>query len=121
MRGDVLPHQHPHQAAAKAPEGFLEEAARSALYAGVQSPLSGLAQLADHTTGAVSSVFNCEGTNFLPTVQFMDAPSEAKFGTSSWYAQQFGGALGVAGDFWLVHKGLGANVGAAGRTATGEA
>jgi len=111
MRGDFLPHSH--QAAAAAPEGFFEELTRSALYGGVQSPLSGLAQLTDHTTAAVAGVFNCEGTNLLPRVQFMDAPAEAKFGTGSWYAQQFGGALGVAGDFFLLHKAQG--LGTAGR------
>ena len=47
-------------------ESSVETFVRSALYAGIQNPINGAAQLMDRSTG----------TNLLPNLQFVDAPKE---------------------------------------------
>lgn len=73
------------------------ELLHSAAYAGLQAPLSGIAQLTDRVAG----------TNFLPSVTFMDAPKEQEFLSEKWHAQQVGAMLGMTAPFLLLHKGVG--------------
>lgn len=63
----------------------LEEFARTAAYAGIQQPISGVAQLVDRTVGSK-----------IESKLHMIAPTkEAKFGTTLWHAQAAGGAVGT--------------------------
>jgi hypothetical protein len=52
--------------------GFWAEAWSSFKYSGLQSPLNGLAQLADYTQVSDKVI----GKKLLPKVQFMEAPQE---------------------------------------------
>ncbi|MBY0546684.1 MAG: hypothetical protein K2W95_05300 [Candidatus Obscuribacterales bacterium] len=72
-----------------------------AAYAGLQSPVQGLAQLVDRTTGAHTE----------KSVTLMEAPPPAEFGTAKWHAQQVGSAAGMLAPFMLVAKGTHAAVG----------
>lgn len=72
-----------------------------AAYTGLQSPVQGLAQLVDRTTGA----------HLEKNVTVMEAPSPADFGTAKWHAQQVGSAAGMLAPFMLVAKGTHAAVG----------
>lgn len=73
------------------------ELLHSAAYAGLQAPLSGIAQLTDRVAG----------TNILPSVTFMDTPKEQEFLSKKWHAQQAGAMLGMTVPFLLLHKGVG--------------
>jgi hypothetical protein len=70
---------------------------RSAVYAGVQEPISGVVQLADKVSGS----------HFLPHVQFIDPCERADFGSASWHTQQFGAMLGVTAGLLALNKGVG--------------
>ena len=70
---------------AKEHESLPVQFLRSAVYAGVQQPISGVVQLADKISGS----------HMLPKVQFIDSCEQADFGTASWHTQQFGAMLGV--------------------------
>lgn len=69
----------------------LSDFGASFLHAGIQNPISGLTQIADHLIG----------TNVLPKVQIFESPDYAEFGSGRWYAQQFGGALGSIIPFFI--------------------
>ena len=75
-------------------EGVLESAVRSAAYTGIQEPVNGLIELAEKASGR----------SLLPSVDFIDSPQPAKFGTGNWHAQQIGSACGLAADFVLLSK-----------------
>ncbi|MBY0551084.1 MAG: class I SAM-dependent methyltransferase [Candidatus Obscuribacterales bacterium] len=83
--------------AVKADRNAGAELLHSAAYAGLQAPLSGVAQLTDRIAG----------TNLLPSVNFMDAPKEQEFLSTKWHAQQVGSMLGMTVPFLLLHKGVG--------------
>lgn len=81
------------------------EASYSAIYSGVQSPAIGLAQLADRGLN----------TSLAETINLLPAPAEADFGSTRWYAQQFGGGVGMILPFAATRgtmKGLGLSVAA---------
>ncbi len=73
--------------------GFVTEFLESAKFSGIQTPAQGLTQILDRVCG----------TDLMPTVTFMNAPKEAASSTD-WHAQQIGGAVGIAGDFFLVNR-----------------
>lgn len=83
--------QQPHKDAS-----LLEDFGRSLLHTVAQTPVNAVVQPIDR-------VF---GTNYLPHVQFIDAPQHAEFGTASYWAQQSGSAIGMLGTFWAVGKGV---------------
>jgi hypothetical protein len=72
-----------------------EEAAtlalHSAVYEGLQQPLTGLSQVCDRLTGSKIA----DSTHFIP------APDAATFGTLNWHAEQLGGAVGQLLPFML--------------------
>ena len=76
---------------------FGREFIHSFVYAGAQSPVNGIVQLADKTFG----------TNVLPSVQIIDAPEPTSAGSLEWHAQVLGSAGGVAADFLLLRKTMG--------------
>ncbi len=89
--------------AVKAPErqnkgvgDILGDAVHSALYTAMQEPISGVTQIVDEFAG----------TKYLPKVQFIGSPVQAKFGTADWHAQQVGSAVGMLLPFMLVGKGV---------------
>lgn len=69
---------------------------RSFAHSLVQSPLEGVAQLIDGKANGDTQ----------KAVHFINAPEQAKFGTSSWVAQQAGSGLGAILPVLLVHKGV---------------
>ncbi|MBY0547084.1 MAG: hypothetical protein K2W95_07310 [Candidatus Obscuribacterales bacterium] len=73
---------------------FSTEFVHSFAYAGVQSPVNGVVQLADKAFG----------TDILPSVQLIDAPTQTSGGSIEWHGQVLGGAVGVAADFLLLRK-----------------
>lgn len=73
---------------------LIKDFAQSALYAGVQTPIDGITQLVNHTADS----------ELLPSVQLIDAPTQAEFGSASWHAQQVGGAAGMLIPFMAVTK-----------------
>lgn len=77
--------------------GWMQEFGQAALHAGIQSPLQGLAQLADKGLG----------TDLEKRVTFMSAPKESEFMSSTWHAHQLGSMVGMAAPFLLLHKGVG--------------
>lgn len=96
---------NPSSLAEKAPESsqpskgageILGDAVHAALYSAVQEPVSGVTQIVDALAG----------TKFLPKVQFIDAPTQAKFGSLDWHAQTVGSAVGMLLPFMLVGKGV---------------
>lgn len=76
-------------------QGVLEQAGQAFLHSLVQSPINGVVQISDKAFGA----------NVLPSVQFIDAPKEADFGSKEWHAQQLGQAAGMIPWFVGLHKG----------------
>jgi hypothetical protein len=86
---------------------YLADAVHSAIYTGIQEPISGVTQIVDEFAG----------TKFQPKVQFMSAPEQVKFGSGEWHAQQVGAAVGTLLPFLLVRKGVRGVLG----TATEEA
>ena len=84
------------------PPDFAGELLRSFAYSALQSPVSGVAQLCDRASADAGSLVGVKGTKLLPNVQFMSAPKEAAFGSSTWHAQQLGSAGGLACDLILV-------------------
>jgi hypothetical protein len=98
--------EHPH-ADKSLPLSLLdlgENFLRSAAYSGIQSPLSGLAQVVDHTAG----------TNLASHLQLIDAPEQAKFGSAKWHSEQLGSAIGLAVPFFFLNKGTDCLLGAHG-------
>lgn len=83
--------QKPHQDAS-----LLEDFGRSLLHTVAQTPVNAIVQPIDKTFG----------TNYLPGVQFIEAPQHAEFGTAQYWAQQSGSAIGMLGTFWGVGKGV---------------
>ncbi|CAN5737153.1 hypothetical protein BH10CYA1_BH10CYA1_34360 [soil metagenome] len=87
---------------------ILGDAIHSALYTGIQEPISGITQIVDEFAG----------TKFLSKMQLISAPEQAKFGSADWHAQQVGSAVGMLLPFLLVRKGV---RGVLGTTAAEEA
>lgn len=75
---------------------LLEDFGRSLVHTVIQSPANALVQPFDKTFG----------TNVLPSIQFIEAPQHAEFGTANYWAQQSGSAIGMLGTFWGVGKGV---------------
>lgn len=75
---------------------LLEDFGRSLLHTVAQTPVNAIVQPIDKTFG----------TNYLPSVQFIEAPQHAEFGTAQYWAQQSGSAIGMLGTFWGVGKGV---------------
>ncbi|MBX9694891.1 MAG: TIGR00730 family Rossman fold protein, partial [Cyanobacteria bacterium] len=84
------------------PRGFFGSAVDSALYAGIQSPVNGVVQLADKVAD----------TNMLPSVQMMEAPTPAAMGTAEWYGQSIGTVVGGAAPYVAMYRLAGPGAGA---------
>lgn len=89
-------------------ENVVEAFAKSAVHAALQSPYDGIKQLVNHVTGSRA----------LPDLHLVEAPKPAEFGSANWYAEQFGGAVGMIAPFLAARKVVGmtplsAEVGAA--------
>lgn len=84
------------EAANAPPNGLFEDFARSVGHSAIQTPLNAVTQLIDKTTG----------TKLLPNVQIgmLEAPAPAEFGTSNYWAQQSGSAIGMIAPFLLAGK-----------------
>ncbi len=74
---------------------------RSALYSGIQEPLTGITQLVDEFAS----------THLTKTMSLISAPPQSKFGSVDWHAQQLGGAIGMVLPFFAIHKSMGAAFG----------
>lgn len=70
---------------------------RSMVHAGVESPLNGVTQLANHVAGK----------ELVAELHLVGAPPPAELGTMRWHAQQIGGAIGMIAPFMLLDKGVG--------------
>ena len=77
-----------------------EIASHAFVHSLAQSPLNGAVQLVDKALGS----------NILPSVQFVEAPRQAEFGSVNWHAQQVGQAAGMVPWFVGLHKGSSALV-----------
>jgi hypothetical protein len=73
---------------------FTTTACHSFVYQGIQSPVTGAAQLIDHTCG----------TDTEKRTQWFNKPEQAAFGSLDWHAEQVGNGLGMAADFLVVNK-----------------
>lgn len=89
-------------------ESFLKELGNSMIYAAVEAPAMGVAQYISND--AMNSV-----KNFFTGIG-IEAPKHQKMGTSTWYAQTVGGAVGMILPFAATKYGLG-KAGAFGRPA----
>lgn len=87
--GDLL---HP-----KLHEALSIEFCRSAIHAGVQTPVNGVVQLADKVAGS----------DVLPKVQFIDPCEPAEFLTGRWHVQQIGAMFGTASNMLALSKAVG--------------
>lgn len=78
--------------------GLVEDFLRSAGHSMIQTPVNAVVQLADKGLG----------TNMLPSVQisYLKAPEAAEYGTSNYWAQQSGNAVGMLAPFLLAGKGV---------------
>ncbi len=78
--------------------GLVEDFLRSTGHAAIQTPINAVVQLADKGLG----------TNMLPSVQInaLKAPEAAEYGTSNYWAQQTGSAVGMLLPFMAVGKGV---------------
>lgn len=78
--------------------GLVEDFLRSAGHSMIQTPVNAVVQLADKGLG----------TNMLPSVQInlLKAPDAAEYGTSNYWAQQSGNAVGMLVPFMLAGKGV---------------
>ncbi|MBA3855390.1 MAG: hypothetical protein C0507_00640 [Cyanobacteria bacterium PR.3.49] len=95
-------------------ESFLRELGNSMIYAAVEAPAMGVAQyISNDAMNNVKTFFTGIG---------IEAPGHSKMGTSTWYAQTVGGAVGMILPFAATKYGLG-KVGAFGKpaAAAGEA
>src|SRR5262249_360107 len=101
--GDVQVEKSQAATSAQEKSNPLLDAARALAYTAIQSPLSSLAQLADQVGGK-----RLIGKEILPSVQFIDAPMRAKSGSSNWYGQQIGAAVGALPWFLALRKSVGA-------------
>lgn len=72
---------------------------RSFLHTVLQAPIEGVAQLIDGKSNGETQKL----------VHFIDAPVEAKIGTSNWLAQQAGSALGAILPVLIIHKSVSAD------------
>lgn len=73
---------------------------RSVGHAAIQTPISGIAQLADKATGERFHLYENS------KISFLHAPEAAEFGTSNYWAQQVGGAVGMLVPFAIAGKGV---------------
>lgn len=76
---------------------FAENARDALLFALIQTPLSGVAQLKDKLVGS----------DLMAKTQVFSAPKEAEFGTSAWLGQVTGSTLGAALPFIALHRMMG--------------
>ena len=67
------------------PEGALKTAGRAFLHSAFQDPLDGVSQLVNHVAGH----------QLIPGIHFVDAPAQAKFGSSDWFAETIGSGFGM--------------------------
>lgn len=96
---------------AKAHNSFFSELANSVVFSAVEQPALGIAQfISNDAMNSVKNVFSRVG---------VEAPEAASFNSSNWYAQTFGGALGMVPTFALTKFGLG-KLGAFGKAASIE-
>lgn len=94
--------------ASATPLSLIGDFIHAAAHSGVQAPIEGIAQLADRIVG----------TQLEKRVHFLDAPSEAAFGSARWHAQTLGGALGMIAPFLLTARGTKMGLQSIGLTAT---
>ncbi len=66
-------------------------------YSGLQSPVTGVAQIADKLLN----------THLETATKVITSPNAQKFGTADWYAQQIGQGLGIGFDFLVANKAIG--------------
>ena len=66
-------------------------------YSGLQSPVAGVAQIADKLLN----------THLETATKVLTSPNAQKFGTANWYAQQVGQGLGIGFDFLVANKTIG--------------
>ena len=85
------------------PKNALSEFVNTAVYTATSAPLRGLAQIADHNLKTDVFDKSVKGTFEAAGVK---APNAADFNTSSWYAQQLGGAVGMTLPFLALRGGV---------------
>lgn len=90
------------------PRNALSEFVNTAVYTATSAPLRGLAQIADHNLKTDVFDKSVKGTFEAIGVK---APEAAQFNTSSWYAQQLGGAVGMTVPFLALRGGVKAGAG----------
>lgn len=73
-------------------DGALVQGLKSARYAAIQAPLTGVSQIIDRVAH----------TNLEESTSFFAPPEAAKFGSTQWYAQQIGGGAGMILPFMAV-------------------
>lgn len=101
---DVSAHQQNSAESAPSRANLLDisvDFVHSAVYSGIQAPLTGASQIVDEIAG----------THVSKALSFISAPHEAKFGSADWHAQQLGGAVGTVLPYLAVHKGVSASFG----------
>ncbi len=83
------------------PQSLINEFINSALYSGLQEPVTSVTQIVDNIHNQVSS------DKWHNNLKFMEAPTQAKFGSMDWGAQTLGGAVGMLAPFMLAQSGIG--------------
>lgn len=102
-----MDHLHPKNAndlleIEKPKNNVLAEFIQSSVYSGIVSPIRGVAQIVDHTSGSKTDKTVQNGFEALG----VKAPEHAEFGTATWYAQQLGNAAGMAVPFMLTRSAM---------------
>lgn len=93
-----LAEQHNKPKAPVEQNGLVDDFLRSVGHSAIQTPINAVVQLADKGLG----------TNLLPKVQIgvLEAPTAAEYGTSNYWAQQSGNAVGMLLPFMAAGKGV---------------
>lgn len=102
LQNEAVPAKPMPEQGSKGVQDYIAEAVHSAVYTGIQEPISGISQIVDEFAG----------TKLQPKMQFMSAPEKVSFGGADWHAQQIGGAVGTLLPFLLVRKGVRGALGA---------
>lgn len=96
---------------AGAERSFYKELANSVVFAAIEQPALGVAQfISNDAMNSVKKAFSRVG---------IEAPEAAQFNSANWYAQTFGGAVGMIAPFALTKVGLG-KLGTFGKAASAE-
>ncbi|MBX9948420.1 MAG: hypothetical protein K2Y39_04610 [Candidatus Obscuribacterales bacterium] len=75
---------------------LVEDFGKSLAHTIIQTPLDAIAQPIDRVMGS----------QLLPKLHLIDAPEKTEFGTSNYWAQQAGSAIGLLGTYWAAGKGV---------------